>query len=392
VAAVCIFEDADEASYNEATNELRSKFGEDFAADNSADEDSHDEDSFEGNSHWQASSAYDAYADELSNYRLYHEQAERLESIRAKLLILRRTIVDVNHRIFVPSGFFDNDLLPIRWQLKYLSSLSPEHPLIGMPLDHIIAKINMIGQFKERYVPIDYDDINDGDDDLNDDNNDADDDQHGMPKRMRASADHISKRHSRRDYDDDSDDEQLCVTCSHSDNKDDGWEVQGTSLRNHELDFIKINNNETLFTGIAKVAFAAHRDSSRAVSLLDSGASKCMFKDRSMFDYLKSTDYGISTASSSLTIKEAGPVKCIAEAYYLPSATHDLISLGDLDHLGCKVIIEGGLLSISRNGEEIVNIQKSNNVWTTYTAELLDGILSTMSAEEKSIMWWLPKA
>jgi hypothetical protein len=56
------------------------------------------------------------------------------------------------------------------------------------------------------------------------------------------------------------------------------------------------------------------------------------------------------------------------------------------------VIIEGGLLIISRNGEEIVNVQKSNNVWTTYTAELLDGILSTMSAEEKSLMWWLPKA
>ena len=393
VAAVCIFEDADEASHDEVTNELRSKFGEDFAsAQVDEDEDSSDEDSFEGNSHWQASSAYDAYADELSNYRLYHEQAERLERIKEKLIILRRTITDVSHRDFSPSVFVDNDLLPIRWQLRYLSSLSPEHPLIGMPLDHIIAKINMIGQFKERYVPIDYDDINDGDDDLNDDNDDVDDDQHGMPKRMRASADVISKRHSQRDYDDDDDDEHFGSTCSHSDIKDDGWEVQGTSLRNHELDFIKIDNNKTLFTGVAKVAFAAHRDSPRAVSLLDSGASKCMFKDRSMFDYLKSTDYGISTASSSLTVKEAGPVKCIAEAYYLPTATHDLISLGDLDHLGCKVVIEGGLLTVYRNDEEIISIQKSNNVWTTYTAELLDGILSAMSAEEKSTMWWLPKA
>jgi hypothetical protein len=91
-------------------------------------------------------------------------------------------------------------------------------------------------------------------------------------------------------------------------------------------------------------------------------------------------------------VREAGPVKCIAEAYYLPSATHDLISIGDLDNLGCKIVIEGGNLAISRNGEEIINVQKSNNVWTAYTNELLDGILSNMSVEEKSGMWWLPKA
>jgi hypothetical protein len=91
-------------------------------------------------------------------------------------------------------------------------------------------------------------------------------------------------------------------------------------------------------------------------------------------------------------VREAGPVKCIEEAYYLPSASHDLISIGDLDHLGCRTVIEGGILTISRNGEEITSIQKSNNVWTAYTAELLDGVLSTMSAEEKANMWWLPKA
>ena len=234
-----------------------------------------------------------------------------------------------------------------------------------------------------------------------------DDDHHNMPKKMKASADHVSKRHNQDEYDDDSDDEKICASASNdcelqSNDKDDGWEVTmktaktvvypGTSLRNHELYVTSIDTNETLYTGVAKVAFAAHRDSQNAVSLLDSGASKCMFKDRSMFDYLKKTSYGISTASSSLTVREAGPVKCIEEAYYLPSASHDLISIGDLDHLGCRTVIEGGILTISRNGEEITSIQKSNNVWTAYTAELLDGVLSTMSAEEKANMWWLPKA
>ena len=303
------------------------------------------------------------------------------------------------------------DTLPRRWERYYLGGLFPveEHPLKGVPVDHIVAKIVMLKQLKASRVPLDpyisddddnddqddndnndngdlnddnddHDD-NDDNDDHNDDDEDADVNQHGMPKKMRAGADHWSKRHSRVDYDDDSD---RCY--------EHGWAVQGTSPRNHVIKNIKVDVNNTSYIGIAKVAFAAHRNSQNAVSLLDSGASKCMFKDRSMFDYLKSTDYGISTASSSLTVREAGPVKCIAEAYYLPSATHDLISIGDLDNLGCKVVIEGGMLTLSRNDEEIISIQKSNNVWTAYTAELLDGVLSTMSIEEKTNMWWLPRS
>ena len=54
----------------------------------------------------------------------------------------------------------------------------------------------------------------------------------------------------------------------------------GTSARNHIFNIININAKENLLTGVAKVAFAAHRDSLSAVSLLDSGASKSMFKDR----------------------------------------------------------------------------------------------------------------
>jgi hypothetical protein len=93
-----------------------------------------------------------------------------------------------------------------------------------------------------------------------------------------------------------------------------------------------------------------------------------------------------------MRVKEAGPVKCIKEAYYLPNASHDLISIGDLDDLDCKIEIEGGTLRISRKGHRITDVEKSNNVWTVPTAEVLDGVLSTMSIEEKSTMWWLPKS
>jgi len=43
----------------------------------------------------------------------------------------------------------------------------------------------------------------------------------------------------------------------------------GTSARNHKFNVISINANEILFTGVVKVAFAAHHDSLSAVSLLD---------------------------------------------------------------------------------------------------------------------------
>jgi len=386
---------------DEVTAELRARFGVDFgtqsecaiSVDNDNDSDYY-EDSFEGNSHWASSSAFDAYADELADHSTVYEQI-RLARIEAKLRVIRERIIDFSGDIFIPCEVnLHDDILsaPMRWRLKHLSDMSQEHPLIDKPIAFVMSKECMIRELKETYPQEDDSD---------------DDDHHNMPKKMKASADHISKRHNQDEYDDDSDDEKICASASidcelQSNDKDDGWEVTmktaktviypGTSLRNHELYVTSINTNETLYTGVAKVAFAAHRDSQNAVSLLDSGASKCMFKDRSMFDYLKKTSYGISTASSSLTVREAGPVKCIEEAYYLPSASHDLISIGDLDHLGCKTVIEGGILTISRNGEEITSIQKSNNVWTAYTTELLDGVLSTMSAEERANMWWLPKA
>ena len=464
VAAVFVSDSSDKVPDDEIADQLRSRFGEDFATESSSeiaveddetavyraypiasesaraidedDADDYDEDSFEGNSHWAASSAFDAYADEIAVYREFRMAEERLDDIEDALYPIKSRIVDKSHDVYAIGDAEKSDTLPRRWERYYLGGLFPveEHPLKGVPVDHVVAKIVMLKQLKASRIPLDpyisdeddddddhddndnnddrddndnnddhddnddnedHDD-NDDNDDHNDDDEDAEDDQHGMPKKLRAGADHWSKRHSRVDYDDDSDGEMIYTTSTSSNCEvrcyDHGWAVQGTSLRNHVIKNIKVDVNNTSYIGIAKVAFAAHRNSQNAVSLLDSGASKCMFKDRSMFDYLKSTDYGISTASSSLTVREAGPVKCIAEAYYLPSATHDLISIGDLDNLGCKVVIEGGMLTLSRNDEEIISIQKSNNVWTAYTAELLDGVLSTMSIEEKTNMWWLPRS
>jgi hypothetical protein len=49
-------------------------------------------------------------------------------------------------------------------------------------------------------------------------------------------------------------------------------------------------------------------------------------------------------------------------------------------------------MTISRKLHHVIDVEKSNNVWTAPTAEVLDGILDTMSVEEKSTMWWLPSS
>ena len=229
---------------------------------------------------------------------------------------------------------------------------------------------------------VDYEEIDDEDNNL-----EPDEEGRYGPKRIRAAVD---AQPVYRRYDDDEDNNAAAASC------DEGWEELdhlGTSPKSEK--YLNIGNNyinHPYLIGCAKVAFEAHSTSRGTVSLLDSGASKCMFRDRNSFDFLRKADYGISTASSTMRVKEAGPVKCIKEAYYLPNASHDLISIGDLDDLDCKIEIEGGTLRISRKGHRITDVEKSNNVWTVPTAEVLDGVLSTMSIEEKSTMWWLPKS
>jgi len=230
---------------------------------------------------------------------------------------------------------------------------------------------------------VDYEDI----DSEGEENLVSDDESNNGPKRMRAAVDELP---TYRQNNDDEDNKAAAISC------DECWEeldYLGTSPKSDKhlyVDDIYINCPNVI--GCAKVAFEAHSESKGTVSLLDSGASKCMFRDRCSFDFLRKANYGISTASSTLRVMEAGPVKCIQEAYYLPNATHDLISIGDLDDLGCRIEIEGGTLSLSRNGHHIIDVGKSNNVWTANTLEVLDGVLCTMSVEEKADMWWLPKS
>ena len=122
-----------------------------------------------------------------------------------------------------------------------------------------------------------------------------------------------------RQDEDDEDDHACATSCS------DDFEVPndylGTSLKSDKYLYVDYNNTNYPYPyliGCAKVAFEAHRNSHGTVSLLDTGASKCMFRDRNSFDFLRKANYGISTASSVLNVTEVGPVKCIQEAYHLP--------------------------------------------------------------------------
>jgi hypothetical protein len=173
---------------------------------------------------------------------------------------------------------------------------------------------------------VDYDDIDSETDDL-----EFDEEGRYGPKRIRAAVD--AKPIYRRDKDDE-DNNVAAASC------DEGWEeLDHLGISPKSDKYLYIGNNYTNYpylTGCAKVAFEAHSKSRGTASLLGSCASKCMFRDRGSFDFLRKADYGISTASSSLRVKEAGPMKCIQEAYYLPNASHDLISIGNLDDLSDK--------------------------------------------------------
>ncbi len=125
-------------------------------------------------------------------------------------------------------------------------------------------------------------------------------------------------------------------------------------------------------------------------ALIDSRASKCLFNSRSFFKYLKKKDTGLHTASSEVKVKEAGPVEPIKEAYLLSEASHNLISIGELDNLGCRVIFMGGRCIIEKDGKIIVSVEKKNNAWSVPVVYLFDEILATLSTEELNEMWWLP--
>jgi len=334
----------------------------------SSTESSSREDSFEGNSRVWSSSAFDAYADELARFSrcdhrdncecVDYEDENNQNTVFVSdddlngdyVYFLRSQIVDQTGEIFTP--FSDNDIdveLARRSYWDVLSTLSTEHPIVGKSVEYLKVREACLRELLAR--------------------DESDEEVRCGPKRMRAAVDVVPT--NRRNDKDDEDDYAVARSS-------DDWEVprKDANLIDH--------------LGCAKVAFEAHRNNRGTVSLLDTGASKCMFRDRGSFDFLKKTNYGISTASSTLRVTEAGPVKCIKEAYHLPNATHDLISIGDLDDLGCKIEIEGGVLTLSRNGYTILDVEKSNNVWTAPTAEVLDGVLTTMSDKEKADMWWLP--
>ena len=90
---------------------------------------------------------------------------------------------------------------------------------------------------------------------------------------------------------------------------------------------------------------------------------KSLFNSRDHFEFLRRKDTRLHTASSRVAVKEARPIGPIKKAYLLEEASHNLISIGDLDDLGCRIVIDNGIMTIKKNENTIVSIEKENNVW-----------------------------
>ena len=110
-------------------------------------------------------------------------------------------------------------------------------------------------------------------------------------------------------------------------------------------------------------------------ALMDSGVSRNLFKTRNDFEFLKKKDTMLSTAKSTIAVREVVPIGLFKEAYLLSEASHNLISIGDLDDLDCRVLIEGGIMTVEKSDNLIVSIPKRNNVWFTKTSTIFERII-----------------
>ena len=75
----------------------------------------------------------------------------------------------------------------------------------------------------------------------------------------------------------------------------------------------------------------------------------------------------------------------------MEEASHNLISIGDLDDLGCRIVIDNGIMTIKKNENTIVSIEKENNVWFGNSTEIFNRVLDNCDNKQIKQMWWLSK-
>jgi hypothetical protein len=77
-----------------------------------------------------------------------------------------------------------------------------------------------------------------------------------------------------------------------------------------------------------------------------------------------------------------GEQRALADVYYIPKLTSNIISLGQLEERGCKVLLEDGSLKVlDKNQRLIIQVQRSKNSLYTLKLDLVKSVCLRASVE-----------
>ena len=130
---------------------------------------------------------------------------------------------------------------------------------------------------------------------------------------------------------------------------------------------------------------------------LDNGASNHMTGDRHLFQELKEVSQGIERFGDGSTTKIGGRgwimLQCqdggqmrLDNVLYVPELKANILSLGQFDEHGCRILMEGGFLTIyDQHGRLLVKVKKTLS--RLYLLKL-NLVLSCMVADDSSELTW----
>nr|GFB19099.1 zinc finger, CCHC-type [Tanacetum cinerariifolium] len=132
---------------------------------------------------------------------------------------------------------------------------------------------------------------------------------------------------------------------------------------------------------------------------LDNGASNDMTGVKS---YFKDIDESVSGRvrfgdGSYVQIKGRGSIllccrdqeqKIVSDVYYIPNLRSNILSLGQLTEIGCKVIMDGNKLTLyDKNKRLLIKVERSKNQLYSIRLQIEEPICLLANVDNKAWLW-----
>uniref|UniRef100_A0A8R7VB64 GAG-pre-integrase domain-containing protein n=1 Tax=Triticum urartu TaxID=4572 RepID=A0A8R7VB64_TRIUA len=140
-------------------------------------------------------------------------------------------------------------------------------------------------------------------------------------------------------------------------------------------------------------------NTSRHVWYLDTGASNHMTGDKDQFSELSVSVGGTVRFGDGRTVDIAGRGtvlfelkngghKVLTDVYYIPKLKSSIISLGQLEERGCKIVLEDGFLwGYDRQRMLIMKVQRSPNRLYVLNLDRVDPVCHLSSMDDSAWKW-----